>query len=46
MKNGVERWSIQQEPANGSVELKAVVLKACEYLPENRYVNISELHDD
>lgn len=34
------------EPANGSAELKAVVLKACEYLPENRYVNISELHDE
>ena len=33
------------EPANGSAELKAVVLKACEYLPENRYANMNEFHD-
>ena len=33
------------EPANGSTELKAVVLKACEYLPENRYSSMSELHN-
>ena len=33
------------EPANGNAELKAVVLKACEYLPENRYASMSELHN-
>lgn len=34
------------EPQNGSAELKRIVLKACEYLPENRYVSMSELHND
>ena len=33
------------EPVNGSAELKTVVLKACEYLPENRYASMSELHN-
>ena len=33
------------EPANGSAELKAVVLKACEYLPENRYASMSGFHN-
>ena len=33
------------EPVNGSEELKAVVLKACEYLPENRYASISGFHN-
>ena len=33
------------EPASGSTELKAVVLKACEFLPENRYASMSELHN-
>ncbi len=33
------------DPANGSTELKAVVLKACEYLPEKRYSSMSELHN-
>ena len=32
------------EPVNGSAELKAVVLKACEYLPKNRYVSMHEFH--
>ena len=34
------------EPQNGSAELKRIVLKACEYLPENRYASMSELHND
>ena len=34
------------EPINGSAELKTVVLKACEYLPEKRYASISELHNE
>lgn len=33
------------EPIHGNAELKAVVLKACEYLPENRYDNISEMRN-
>ena len=33
------------EPANGNTELKAIVLKCCEYLPENRYASMSELHN-
>ena len=33
------------EPVNGSVELKAVVLKACGYLPENRYESMSGFHN-
>ena len=32
-------------PIHGNAELKAVVLKACEYLPENRYDNISEMRN-
>ena len=34
------------EPATGNTELKAVVLKACEYLPENRYASMTELHNE
>ena len=33
------------EPVNGSAELKAVVLKACEYLPENRYASMSGFYN-
>lgn len=33
------------EPATGSEELKAIVLKACEYLPENRYESMSGFHN-
>ncbi len=32
-------------PKNGSEELKKVVLKACEYRPENRYASAQELYD-
>lgn len=32
------------EPQNGSQELKKIVLKACEYRPENRYVSMAEMH--
>ena len=34
------------EPVNGSEEFKAIILKACEYLPKNRYASMRELHDD
>ena len=32
-------------PANGSQEFQAVILKACEYLPENRYGSMHELYN-
>ena len=32
-------------PKNGSEELKQIVLKACEYRPENRYASAQELYD-
>ena len=32
-------------PANGSKEFQAVILKACEYLPENRYESMHELYN-
>ena len=32
-------------PANGSWEFQAVILKACEYLPENRYESMHELYN-
>ena len=32
-------------PANGSREFQAVILKACEYLPENRYESMHELYN-
>ena len=31
------------EPINGSEELKKIVLKACEYKPENRYATATEM---
>ncbi len=31
------------DPLNGSRALKDIVLKACEYLPENRYANAKEM---
>ena len=34
------------EPQKGSAELKRIILKACEYLPENRYDSMNELHND
>ena len=34
------------EPVNGSTELKRIVLKACEYHPQNRYGSIDEMHMD
>ena len=32
-------------PANGSREFQEVILKACEYLPENRYESMHELYN-
>ena len=34
------------EPLNGSPQLKKIVLKACEYLPEKRYTSMSEMHQE
>ena len=34
------------EPETGRAELKKAVLKACEYLPENRYATINELKNE
>lgn len=33
-------------PKNGSERLKKIVLKACEYRPEDRYTTAKELYDD
>ena len=33
------------EPVNGSDELKAVVMKACQYLPENRFSSPEEFYE-
>ena len=33
-------------PKNGSVKLKKIVLKACEYNPEDRYASAQEMYDD
>ena len=33
-------------PKNGSAKLKKIVLKACEYNPEDRYASAQELYDD
>ena len=32
-------------PKNGSAKLKKIVLKACEYQPENRYLSAQEMYD-
>ena len=32
-------------PKNGSAKLKKIVLKACEYHPENRYASAQEMYD-
>ena len=32
-------------PKNGSTKLKKIVLKACEYHPENRYASAQEMYD-
>ena len=32
-------------PKNGSAKLKKIVLKACEYQPENRYASAQEMYD-
>ena len=32
-------------PKNGSAKLKKIVLKACEYNPENRYASAQEMYD-
>ena len=32
-------------PANGSREFQEIILKACEYLPENRYESMHELYN-
>ena len=32
-------------PCNGSKEFQAIILKACEYLPENRYESMHELYN-
>ena len=34
------------EPANGSTEIKRIVLKACQYLPDDRYPTMNELFND
>lgn len=34
------------EPKNGSAYLKRIVLKACEFKPENRYQSAAEMHED
>lgn len=34
------------EPKNGSAYLKHIVLKACEFRPENRYQSAAEMHAD
>ena len=33
------------DPLNGSYDLKKIVLKACEFYPQNRYIAMSELHN-
>ena len=33
-------------PKNGSAKLKKIVLKACEYQPENRYLSAQEMYDE
>ena len=33
-------------PKNGSAKLKKIVLKACEYNPEDRYASAQEMYDD
>jgi hypothetical protein len=33
------------EPQNGSAELKRIVLKACEYRPQDRYASAKELYE-
>ena len=34
------------EPVNGSAEIKRIVLKACQYLPDDRYQTMNELFND
>ena len=34
------------EPKNGSTEIKRIVRKACQYLPEKRYATMNELFND
>ena len=33
------------EPCSGSSELKRVIMKACEYRPEDRFASMKEMHD-
>lgn len=33
-------------PKNGGAELRRIVLKACEFTPENRYRSAAEMHED
>lgn len=33
-------------PKNGGAELRRIVLKACEFKPENRYRSAAEMHED
>lgn len=35
-----------QEPQNGSKELKRIVLKACAFLPEDRYVSAKQMENE
>ena len=43
----MRRYSGEKIPApyNGSVELKQIVLKACEYRPKDRYTSAQEMYD-
>ena len=34
------------EPVNGSAEIKRIALKACQYLPDDRYQTMNELFND
>lgn len=46
MRRRLDGCDVIPAPANGSEELKSIILKTCSYAPENRYSSAEELFHD